>query len=363
MFVDRVKIYAWAGNGGNGCASFRRAKYVPKGGPDGGDGGRGGDVVFEVSEHVNDLRAFFYQPHQRAKNGLPGSGQQRSGRSGQSVVAKVPPGTVIYQSHESLEAQPALDEDGYLLEAEASSKPGKIDELIQVADLTKPGERFVLAKGGKGGKGNVRFKSATNQTPVEFTYGEPGEKGVYYLELRHIADAGFVGFPNAGKSTLLGALSAAKPKVAAYPFTTLTPMVGVVELGRLGRATLADIPGLLEGAHRNVGLGHDFLRHITRCRLLLFVVDMAGSEGRDPCEDVAKLRTEISLYDELLAKRPWMVIANKKDLPDFEENLERFRGRFPKIETIPVSAAEAEGLEVLKQRIGQNIAEVSDAED
>ncbi len=352
MFVDRVKIYAWAGNGGNGCASFRREKFLPKGGPDGGDGGRGGDVVFEVDNHTNDLRSFFYQPHQRAKNGLPGSSQQRTGKSGKPIVAKVPPGTVIYQSDEGLKEEPEYDEDGLPIENE--NKAPK--ELIQVADLTQVGQRFVLAKGGKGGKGNINFKSSTNQAPVEFTYGEPGESGVYYLELRHIADAGFVGFPNAGKSTLLGALSAAKPKVAAYPFTTLRPMVGVVEFNGFDRATLADIPGLIEGAHKNVGLGHDFLRHITRCRLLLFVVDMAGSEGRDPGEDVALLRKEISLYDDLLAKRPWMVIANKRDLPEFEENLAMFKQRFPKIDVVSISASNGEGLEELKQHLGEAIA-------
>ncbi len=356
MFIDRVKIYAWAGNGGNGCASFHRAKFKPKGGPDGGDGGKGGDVIFEVSPHVNDLRSFFYQPHQRAKNGLPGSSQQRSGRSGKSIIAKVPPGTVIYQSDERLNQEPDYDEDGLPIEPD----PDKEKELIQVADLTTIGERFVLAKGGKGGKGNIHFKSATNQAPTEFTYGEPGEEGVYYLELRHIADAGFVGFPNAGKSTLLGALSAAKPKVAAYPFTTLQPMVGVVDFPGYSRATLADIPGLIEGAHRNVGLGHDFLRHITRCRLLLFVVDMAGSEGRDPCEDVALLRKEISLYDDLLAKRPWMVIANKSDLPEFDENLERFRQRFPKVDIVPISAAEGVGLDDLKDTLRIKIGQAAE---
>lgn len=360
MFVDRVKIYAWAGNGGNGCASFRREKFLPKGGPDGGDGGRGGDVIFEVDHHTNDLRSFFYQPHQRAKNGLPGSSQQKTGKGGKSIIAKVPPGTVIYQSNESLNEEPEYDEDGLPVE-EAAQEGGDgakkgTDGLVQVADLTQVGERLVLARGGKGGKGNVHFKSSTNQAPVEFTYGEPGENGVYYLELRHIADAGFVGFPNAGKSTLLGALSAAKPKVAAYPFTTLKPMVGVVEFDGFQRATLADIPGLIEGAHQNVGLGHDFLRHITRCRVLLFVVDMAGSEGRDPCEDVAKLRTEISLYDEVLAKRPWMVIANKRDLEGFEENLQNFRLRFPKIEIVCISASEGQGLDTLKDRLAEAIA-------
>ena len=354
MFVDRVKIYAWSGNGGNGCASFRREKFQPRGGPDGGDGGRGGDVVLEVSQHTNDLRLFLYQPHQRAKNGFPGSGQQRSGKSGKSVIARAPPGTVIYQSDDTLKEEPEYDEDGLPVAKGEEEAPS---ELRQIADLTEVGQRFVLAKGGRGGKGNVRFKSSTNQAPTEFTYGEPGVSGVYYLELRRIADAGFVGFPNAGKSTLLRALSAAKPKVAAYPFTTLKPVVGVVEFEGFARATLADIPGLIEGAHRDLGLGHDFLRHITRCQLLLFVVDVAGSEGRDPCEDVAQLRREITLYDELLAKRQWMVIANKKDLPGFDENLARLRQRFPNSDVVAISAREGEGLVVLKERLRGALAQ------
>ncbi|MGY8687375.1 MAG: Obg family GTPase, partial [Verrucomicrobiales bacterium] len=226
-----------------------------------------------------------------------------------------------------------------------------------IADLTQLGERFVLAKGGKGGKGNMNFKTSTNQAPVEFTHGEPGGNGTYYLELRRIADGGFVGFPNAGKSTLLGALSSAKPKVASYPFTTLQPMVGVVEFDGYQRATLADIPGIIEGAHKNVGLGHDFLRHITRCSLLIFVVDMAGSEERNPCEDISKLRTEISLYDDLLAKRPWIVIANKMDLPEFEENLKHFKTRFPKVDVLPISAANGDGIPELKEYLRVLIAQ------
>ncbi|MDA7526147.1 GTPase ObgE [Verrucomicrobiales bacterium] len=357
MFVDRIKIHVWAGNGGNGCASLHRAKFKPKGGPDGGDGGKGGDVIFEVSPHTNDLRTFFYTPQQRAKNGMPGSSQQKTGKGGKSIITPVPPGTVIYQTNEGAKTEPDYDEDGIPIEAEKPTDD--IDEMIQIADLTEIGQQFVLAKGGKGGKGNMNFKSSTNQAPTEFTHGEPGEQGTYFLELRRIADAGFVGFPNAGKSTLLGALSAAKPKVASYPFTTLRPMVGVVESEGYGRVTLADIPGLIEGAHKNVGLGHDFLRHITRCSLLLFVVDMAGSEERDPCEDIAKLRTEISLYDDLLAKRPWMVIANKMDLPEFEENLKNFKQRFPKVETLSISAEKGDGLEELRNHLQETIGNMA----
>ncbi len=357
MFVDRIKIYAYAGDGGNGCASLNRAKFKPKGGPDGGDGGKGGDVIFEVSPHTNDLRTFFYTPHQRAKNGMPGSSQQRTGKGGKTIVTHVPPGTIIYETNEGGKTVPEFDEDGFPIEKEAPQD--EVDEMVQIADLTEIGQQFVLAKGGKGGKGNMNFKTSTNQAPTEFTYGEPGEQGTYFVELRRIADAGFVGFPNAGKSTLLGALSAAKPKVGSYPFTTLRPMVGVVEFEGYGRVTLADIPGLIEGAHKNVGLGHDFLRHITRCSLLLFVVDMAGSEERDPCEDIAKLRTEISLYDDLLAKRPWMVIANKMDLPEFEENLKHFKQRFPKVETLSISAENGNGLAELKDHLQETIGNMA----
>ena len=353
MFVDRVKIYAWAGDGGHGCASFRRVKFVPKGGPDGGDGGKGGDVILEVCPHTDNLRSLFYKPHQRAGKGNQGSSQLKTGRGGKSVVCKVPPGTVVYRLDAPLNTEPDYDEDGLPIEVGEKPEP----EREEIADLTELGEKFILAKGGKGGRGNASFKSSTNRAPAEGTPGEPGERGVFYLELRRIADAGFVGFPNAGKSTLLGALSAAKPKVGAYPFTTLQPMVGVVEFDGFQRCTLADIPGLIEGAHKNVGLGHDFLRHITRCRLLLFVVDMAGSEDRDPCEDVAKLRTEISLYDDMLAKQPWMVIANKMDLPEAEENLQHFRQRFPKVTAIPISAANEEGLTELKEHLATLIGQ------
>ena len=228
-------------------------------------------------------------------------------------------------------------------------------ELELVADLTEVGEVFTLCKGGKGGLGNVHFKSSTHRAPTEFTPGVKGEEGMFYFELRQIADAGLVGFPNAGKSSLLGKLSAAKPKVAPYRFTTLHPMVGVIEYEGYQRVTVADIPGLIEGAHENVGLGFEFLRHILRCHLLLFVVDMAGSEVRDPCEDVATLRQEISLYDPLLAKRPWLVIANKMDLPEAAENLKYFKQRFPKVKVIPISAETGEGLAAVRKELHKRV--------
>lgn len=326
--------------------SFRREKYVPRGGPDGGDGAKGGDIILQVSPHVDNLKTFHYNPRIIAKNGAHGQSWKRHGKNGKTIISKVPPGTVVYRS-------PART----VTEAVAMERSEEGIDLELVADLTEEGEELVLCNAGTGGKGNWHFRSSTNRTPEEFTMGTEGEEGVFYLELRRIADAGMVGFPNAGKSTLTGKLSAASPKVASYPFTTLNPMVGVVEFSGFKRCTIADIPGLIEGAHDNRGLGHEFLRHITRCGLLLFVVDMAGSEGRDPIVDVETLRTEIKLYDQDLAKQDWLVIANKMDLEEAEENLKNFQLRFPKIEIVPISAEQGEGLDhlrdVLCKRVGK----------
>lgn len=362
MFVDHLRVYAKAGDGGNGCVSFRRAKYIPKGGPDGGDGGRGGSIILRVDPHVDTLKAFFFKPNLKAEPGEPGQGQNKTGRSGKDTIFSVPPGTLIYRVAETPGEQAENVEDGmaffYDLEAQARDTipagDGPSGDLL--ADLTTPGDTFVLCQGGKGGKGNTRFKSSTNRAPDQFTEGEPGEEGYFYFEMRRIADAGLVGFPNAGKSTLLSKLSAARPKVAAYPFTTLTPMVGVMEFPGFGRATIADIPGLIEGASENIGLGHEFLRHIWRCQWLLFVVDTAGSEGRDPIEDLKTLRKELKLYDEELARRNWLIVANKMDLPEAAANYPRLRKRFPKVEIIPVSAAEETGIDVLRKRIEHLLA-------
>ncbi|MEM8954512.1 MAG: GTPase ObgE [Verrucomicrobiota bacterium] len=336
MFADHIKVHAKAGRGGNGSASFRREKFEPKGGPDGGDGGNGGSVVLEVDEQIDSLRDFFYRPGLKAKSGMDGQGRGKTGRSGRDVVLKVPPGTLVYRIPE---------------EEESASSAEDLRRLELISDLTDRGERLVLAKGGKGGRGNVHFKSPTNRAPVNAEEGTEGEEGDFYLELRMIADAGLVGFPNAGKSTLLRQLSAAKPKVAAYPFTTLQPMVGVLDFEGFSRGTVADIPGLIEGSHRNVGLGHDFLRHIMRCRLLLFVVDLAGTDGREPTADVMKLREEISLYDERLAERPWLIIANKIDVETAMENLESFRKHFSKVEVLPVSAQDGSGIDLLREKL------------
>lgn len=341
MFVDQIKVYARAGKGGDGSMHFHRGKFRPKGGPDGGDGGWGGDIVLLVDSSTNSLRQYFFNAKLVAKDGNKGSGNMCSGISADEVVYKVPSGTVITKVIE--------EQDPETGEVAVRYEP--------VADLTEVGERFVLCKGGKGGKGNVHFKTSTHQAPREFTPGEDGEEGYFHFELRSIADAGFVGFPNAGKSTLLSKLSAARPKIANYPFTTLQPMVGVIHFGDHRRGTLADIPGLIEGAHQNVGLGHDFLRHIMRCRILLFVVDAAGTEGRDPVEDLETVRKEVSLYSKELSKRPWHILANKVDVEGAEENVERLKDRFKRVKIFPVSAETGMGLDKLRDFLDKKIGQ------
>jgi GTPase len=351
MFVDRIKIFAQAGNGGRGCVSFRREKFVPKGGPDGGDGGRGGDVILRADRHVDNLSNLFYEPIIKAKNGGHGMGKKMHGRSAPPKMVNVPVGTIVWHAaegqHSRANAQRStLDEETEQIE---NRKP-KI-ENEPVVDLIRDGQEFVLCRGGAGGKGNVHFKSSRNRAPRQYTEGEEGEQGHFLFELRTIADAGLVGYPNAGKSTLLRKISAARPKVASYPFTTLHPMIGVVEFPAYRRATVADIPGLIEGAHRGLGLGHEFLRHITRCRILLFVVDAAGSEGRNPVEDLQGLRREIDLYDPILSKRPWYIIANKTDLSATQKNLEALQNRFSTVGIAAVSAKNGEGVEDLKAKL------------
>ncbi|MEP6602658.1 MAG: GTPase ObgE [Spartobacteria bacterium] len=341
MFVDRIKVFAQAGSGGRGASSFRREKFVPKGGPDGGDGGRGGDVILHADSHVDNLSNLFYEPIIKAKNGGHGMGKKMHGRAAVPKVVKVPIGTIVYAFREE--------------DPVPKNKTPNADDVI--VDLAAEEQEFVLCQGGKGGKGNVHFKNSRNRAPREYTDGDEGELGHFLLELRTMADAGLVGYPNAGKSTLLRKVSAARPKVASYPFTTLHPIVGVVEFGGYKRATIADIPGLIEGAHLNIGLGHDFLRHITRTRLLLFVVDVAGSEGRSPVEDLQQLRKEIDLYDARLSTRPWFIVANKMDLPEAEENLKAVRQRFGKIDIVTVSAAKDEGITELKKKLGHWLEE------
>jgi len=350
MFVDHVKVFAQAGNGGRGCVSFRREKFVPKGGPDGGDGGRGGDVIFRADRHVDNLANLFYEALIKAKNGGHGMGKKMAGRAGANKVVRVPVGTIVWRGEKQERAKSNVEQLGI----------GNWQSSIPIVDLTRDGQDFVLCQGGAGGKGNVHFKSSRNRAPREYTEGKEGEQGYFLLELRTIADAGLVGYPNAGKSTLLRKISAARPKVAAYPFTTLHPIVGVIEFPGYRRATIADIPGLIEGAHRGLGLGHEFLRHITRCRILVFVIDVAASEGRNPVEDLRNLRREIDLYDPALSSRPWLVVANKMDLPYAKKNLEAVQERFPKTKIIPTSAAKGEGMDALKEALAARITNDKD---
>lgn len=288
MFVDEVVIHLKAGKGGDGIVHFRREKYVPRGGPDGGDGGRGGDVILEVDGHLNTLMDYRHQKSFRAEDGKRGGGNNQTGASGDDLVLQVPPGTMVFD-----------EESGELL-----------------ADLTDPEERAVICRGGRGGRGNARFKNSRNKTPRIAEKGEPPEEKTVRLELKLIADVGIVGVPNAGKSTLLSVVSNAKPKIAAYPFTTLAPNLGVVELDPENRLVLADIPGLIEGAHQGEGLGHEFLKHIQRTRVLIHLLDGLSAE---PILDFAQINTELALFDPDLADKPQIVVLNKMDLPDVQE--------------------------------------------
>jgi GTPase len=384
MFVDRIKVFAQAGKGGRGCVSFRREKFVPKGGPDGGDGGRGGDIVLRADRHTDHLAHLFYEPIIKAKNGGHGRGKKMHGKNASDKIVKVPVGTMVYQLGCVDDGMRIKDEqsDDAIANRESSIDDSEIEEPRRftdeqsirnrsaihdpqsdlLADLTREGQEFLLCKGGAGGKGNVHFKSSRNRAPREYTEGGEGESGNFLLELRSIADAALVGYPNAGKSTLIQQISAARSKIAPYPFTTLHPVIGIVELGDYRRATVADIPGLIEGAHRHLGLGHDFLRHITRCRLFLFVLDMAGSEGRSPIADLESLRREIALYDPRLSERSWFVVANKMDLPQAKENLRDFQKRFPQRTIVAISAKEGRGISELKRLLGEWIDHYSELE-
>ncbi|MCW2277119.1 GTPase ObgE [Heliophilum fasciatum] len=317
MFYDRAKIYVKGGDGGNGIVAFRREKYVPLGGPAGGDGGAGGSVIFIGDEGLRTLIDFRYQKHYKAERGEHGTGKNQFGSNGGDRIAKVPVGTVI--------------------------KDADTGELI--ADITEEGQRVVVAKGGRGGRGNTKFATANNPAPGFAENGEPGQERWLAMELKLLADVGLVGFPNAGKSTLIAAVSAARPKVADYPFTTLEPHLGVVSVEEGKSFVLADIPGLIEGAHSGVGLGHEFLRHTERTRLLIHVIDIAGSEGRDPLEDYDIIERELALYKPELAAKPRIIAANKMDLPEATENLARLQAKIgDTVEIFAVSAATNQGL-------------------
>jgi len=321
-FIDQVIVQVRSGKGGDGAMSFRREALVEFGGPDGGDGGRGGDVVFKASEHVNSLLSLYYDPKCFAQDGGPGQGQKMFGKRGKDLVVPVPLGTEVY------------DEDTGLM----------------LADITEPGQSVVVAKGGAGGYGNVHFKSSVNQAPTEHTQGGEGEEKRLRLEMKTIADAGFLGFPNAGKSSLLTALSSATPKIASYPFTTLNPIVGTVVYDDWAKIALADVPGIIEGAAKGVGLGLAFLKHLERSKVLVYVIDMAGTDNREPWRDYEVLKKEIDEYSVELAERPSLVVANKMDEEVSAENLKRFVEETG-VSPITVSCATREGLDVFKEEL------------
>ncbi|KMT21553.1 GTPase ObgE [Clostridium cylindrosporum] len=326
MFIDIAKIYIKAGDGGHGSASFRREKYVPLGGPDGGDGGDGGSVIFKVDPGLRTLLDFKYKRKHVAERGEDGASQKMYGRAGKDLVIKVPPGTVIKEA-----------------------ESGKI-----IADLKEDGEQAVVARGGRGGKGNAKFATSTRQAPNFAQPGLPGEERNVVLELKLLADVGLVGFPNVGKSTMLSMVTGAKPKIANYHFTTLTPNLGVVDIKGIESFVLADIPGLIEGAHEGVGLGIDFLRHVERTRLLIHVIDVSGVEGRDPIDDFEKINDELKLYNEKLSKKPQIVVANKTDIAENEENYEKLKEYVEEkgMKIFKISAATNTGLRELMLYVG-----------
>lgn len=331
MFVDKAKIYVKGGDGGDGLVAFRREKYVPEGGPAGGDGGDGGDVIFRVDEGLRTLVDFRYQKHFKAQRGEKGRNKSQHGANADDMIVRVPPGTVV------------IDDD--------------TQEII--ADLTRHGQQVVVAKGGRGGRGNTRFATPNNPAPEIAENGEEGVERWVVLELKVMADVGLVGFPSVGKSTLLSVVSGAKPKIGAYHFTTLTPNLGVVDVGDGRSFVMADLPGLIEGAHEGVGLGHEFLRHVERTRIIVHVVDMAATEGRDPFEDWAKINDELKLYNAKLEERPQIVAANKMDMPDAEEQLAEFKRKLAEIgkemDIYPISALSRTGVQELLYKVADKL--------
>ncbi|HTD44833.1 MAG TPA: GTPase ObgE [Bryobacteraceae bacterium] len=330
LFIDEVIISVKAGDGGNGCLAFRREKYVPRGGPSGGDGGHGGDVVLVASEHHNTLLHFRFNPEHKAQRGRHGEGSQRTGHDGASIDVPTPVGTVVYDA-----------ETGELLH-----------------DFTAPGDRFVVARGGRGGKGNARFATSTHQTPTEHEDGKPGEERRLRLELKLLADVGLVGFPNAGKSTLISRISAARPKIADYPFTTLVPNLGVVSADDDRTFVVADIPGLIEGAHEGHGLGTQFLRHIERTRLLAHLVDVSETTGRDPVHDFEVVMGELASFSEDLAHKPMIVVATKLDAaqdPERVASLEKL-ARDRGLAFFKISSVTGEGIDALKRAMSGHVA-------
>ncbi|HMJ90944.1 MAG TPA: GTPase ObgE [Candidatus Acidoferrum sp.] len=393
MFIDQIKIYARAGHGGKGAVAFLREAYRPKGGPSGGNGGRGGDVILEASHDLNNLINQFYQPRLVAEDGGNGMGKGMDGAAGKDIVIKVPCGTLVWKIRDTKPVETDDDEDEddapvskvlpissaqrpiirsaggmqvmeYNLEEEEDA-PVVRDETkgVLVADLTQNGQRFILCKAGRGGLGNRNFATAARQAPRFAQPGEAGDEGEYLFELRMIADVGLVGYPNAGKSTLLAAISKARPKIAPYPFTTLHPQIGILEYSDFRRLVVCDVPGLIEGAHNNVGLGHAFLRHIQRCKVLILLIDMAGSDNRAPWDDYNQLLSELEMYDPTMLEKPRYVVANKMDEPVSEANLKSFKRRIKKTAVLPISAAFDQGIDKFRKLIREAVEAVEAAAD
>ncbi|MGE5629561.1 MAG: GTPase ObgE [Caulobacteraceae bacterium] len=337
MFVDKAKIFVKAGNGGDGKVSFRREKYVPNGGPDGGDGGDGGDIVFEVDENMRTLMDFRYKRKHTAEDGEHGGANDSFGKSGEDLYIKIPAGTILRDA-----------ETGALL-----------------GDLKHTGDKVIVAHGGKGGKGNVHFTTPTRQAPRFAQPGQKGEERWVEMELKLLADVGLVGFPNVGKSTFLSIVTSARPKIANYHFTTLVPNLGVVDLGEGRSFVIADIPGLIEGAHTGVGLGHDFLRHVERTKVIIHILDVSGLEGRDPLDDFEKINKELKLYSEKLVNKPQIVACNKIDIPEAEKNFQKLKeelgGRGYGV--FAISAATRQGIDPLMDRVYNLLESVKDIEE
>jgi GTP-binding protein len=329
MFVDEAVIHVKAGDGGAGCVSFRREKYVPKGGPDGGDGGDGGSVVFLADPNKNTLMDFSGRHHWKAPNGEPGLYKRMDGADGPDLVIRVPPGTMVFDA----------------------------DHGIQLADLDTPGKRLVIAQGGKGGRGNWHFKTSVNQAPTYAQPGLPGQERNLRLELKIIADVGLVGMPNAGKSTLLRAISAARPKVGAYPFTTLNPELGIAELPGERRLVIADIPGLIEGAQSGAGLGHAFLRHIERTKIIVHLLELYPADGSDPANNYRIIRRELEAFSPKLAEKQELIAANKLDLATDKEALEKLQADLPDHPVYPISGATHQGLPELLEALWRRLQE------
>ena len=325
QFIDRTKIIVKAGDGGHGKSAFRREKFVPKGGPSGGDGGRGANVILRVDRNMNTLLDFRYQRKFTGKNGGNGDIKNQYGRNAEDCIIKVPEGTLV--------------------------KDADTGEVL--ADLVHEGDEAIVAKGGRGGRGNAKFATSANRAPTFAELGEPGEGRNLLLELKLLADVGLIGYPSVGKSSMIASVSAARPEIADYHFTTITPVLGVVSLGGERNFVMADIPGLIEGASEGVGLGHDFLRHVERTKVLIHVLDASGIEGRDPVEDFAKINKELALYSAKLAKRPQVIAANKMDLPQSAENLVRIQAMAKEqgVEVFPVSAATKQGMTELMEHV------------